>query len=101
MNSRIEVGLLSFEDWSEKGVGFIYEIFVPKQFRRQGVGTFLLFHAEKCAVQLNCTTLRLKPHALDVEPGLENIRLWYFKNGYYQSSSDIDHLEKALKKSFC
>lgn len=98
VDKGVEVGLLSFEDRSEDGLGFVYEIFVPREFRCRGVGSFLLLHAEEFALQLSCTILRLKPYALDVDPGLSVIKAWYSRCGYRQSIGDIEHMEKSLNK---
>ncbi len=63
-----EAGLLSYEDWRERKLGFIYEVYVLPSFRRRGVGEALLEHGEKYALQLGCNLVQIKPYALDQVP---------------------------------
>ena len=63
----VESGLLSYEDWSDQKIGFIYEIFVLPDFRKRGIGTALLSYAEGLAAQLSCTKTRLNARAFDGE----------------------------------
>ncbi len=91
-----DAGLLSYEDWSDQAVGFIYEIFVLPSFRQQGVGAFLMSHAEHHAVQLKCRCLRLRPYALDQEPERDQLIGWYSRMGYVLAPNDPDHMEKHL-----
>lgn len=93
-----EAGLLSYEDWSDKESAFIYEIFVLPPYRRQGLGTALLLHAEQQAAQLNCKSVRLKPHALDIEPNGAHLKSWYVRQGYQEVADDPEHMEKFLRK---
>lgn len=91
-----EVGLLSYEDWSENQLGFIYEIFVLPPFRRQGIGEALLSHAESYAQQLGCKSVELKPHPLDQKPDKKQLISWYMKASYRASVEIAEHLEKFL-----
>ena len=92
-----EVGLLLYEDWSDKKSGFIYEIFILPLFRKKGMGTLLLMYAEQHAIQLNCEIIRLKPYALAQEPGNILLKNWYGKNGYQQCMDDHEFMKKNLK----
>ncbi|MFL9610451.1 GNAT family N-acetyltransferase [Methylobacillus sp. Pita2] len=91
-----EAGLLSYEDWSDSGSGFIYEIFVIPSSRKMGVGACLLAYAEQYARGLGCCVLRLKPHALESEPDSTQLVDWYMKVGYVQVADDPSHYEKSL-----
>lgn len=91
-----EAGLLSYEDWSNRKPGFIYEIFVLPSFRRRGVGNSLLAHAEIYARQIGCKSVRLKPYSLDQEPDQSQLIAWYAKAGYRQVPDDPEHMEKHL-----
>lgn len=91
-----EAGLLSYEDWSDRGSAFVYEIFVLPNYRRQGLGAAMLLHAERYAVQLNCENIRLKPHALDREPTDAQLRAWYKNLGYSEMADDPELMEKRL-----
>lgn len=91
-----EAGLLSYEDWSDQSVGFIYEIFILPEFRQQGIGTLLLLYAENQARRLCCTYIRLKPCPLDQKTDRARLVAWYAKNGYFQQSDEPEILEKNL-----
>lgn len=96
MEHGTEIGLLSYEDWSDQALGFVYEIFVLSQFRRHGVGTLLLSHAEMYAMQQHCNILRLKPHALDEEPNQSRLEAWYTKMGYLRDPQQAELMQKEL-----
>jgi GNAT superfamily N-acetyltransferase len=91
-----EAGFLSYEDWSDQASAFVYEIFVLPPFRRRSIGSVLLSHAERHAIDLNCNRIRLKPHALDQEPSLSRLREWYASLGYKAITDDQEHMEKVL-----
>lgn len=92
----VECGLLSYEDWSDQKVGFIYEIFILPDFRRLGIGTTLLSYAEDLAVQLGCTKTRLKACAFDGETKQEVLVSWYTSKGYVQEAVGTEQMEKSL-----
>ncbi|MFW2161514.1 GNAT family N-acetyltransferase [Acinetobacter beijerinckii] len=48
-----EAAFLSYEDWSEKYIGFIYEIYVLPEYRYQGIEELLLFMLKVKLVSLN------------------------------------------------
>ena len=92
-----EAGFLSYEDWSDRASAFVYEIFVLHPYRRQHIGSALLLHAESYSLQLNCERIRLKPHALDLEPELSRLKAWYASLGYRDAQDDPEHMEKILR----
>lgn len=92
-----EAGLLSYEDWSEKELGFIYEIFVLPSFRRQGIGEFLLTQAESYAHKIGCKSVRLKPYPLEQEPDRNRLIAWYAKTGYRRMTDAPELMEKHLR----
>jgi GNAT superfamily N-acetyltransferase len=92
----IECGLLSYEDWSSRAEGIIYEIFVLVPFRGDGVGAILLSHAESLARQLGCRCISLKPYALDAHTNQDQLTSWYLGKGYTKVSSDQEFIEKRL-----
>lgn len=96
IGSGTEIALLSYEDWSEQSVGFIYEIFVLPPYRQKGLGSFLLLYAEDLAVKLGHTTIRLKPHALDEDIDQERLVTWYAKKGYLRDAVETEIMEKSL-----
>lgn len=91
-----EVALLSYEDWSEQSVGFVYEIFVLPPFRKNGLGSFLLLYAENLALKLGCTRIFLKPHALDEHTDQQRLVMWYANNGYRRDAAKTEMMEKIL-----
>jgi GNAT superfamily N-acetyltransferase len=91
-----EAGLLSYQDWSNQSVGFIYEIFILPEFRQQGIGALLLSHAENQALQLRHVYIRLKPYALDHETDRERLVAWYTKNGFFPKLDEPEIMEKDL-----
>ena len=93
-----ESAFFSFEDWSDRSLGFIYEIFVLPDFREQGIGTELLSYAESLAMNLGCSVIQLKPYALDRSVSLEWLVSWYSKKGYNIKASDTEKMEKTLSK---
>lgn len=92
----VECGLISYEDWSDQGAGFIYEIYVLPDFRKQGIGTALLLHAEGLAVRLGCTKISLDARALDEETNQEILLSWYRDQGYAQGFDGAERMEKYL-----
>ena len=92
-----EVGILSYEDWSDQSFGFIYLIFVLPSFRQQGVGASLLAKAEHYALQLNCNSVRLKPYALDDVTDQHLLQAWYTSMDYSQTTDNPEHVEKRLR----
>ena len=95
--NREEAGLLSYENRSDEESGFIYEIFVLPSFRRRGIGESLLLYGESYALQLGCTSVRLKPYALEQQPDQTQLIAWYTKTGYRQATDDPEQMEKSLR----
>jgi GNAT superfamily N-acetyltransferase len=93
----IESAFVSFEDWSDRSLGFIYEIFVLPNFRGQGLGSKLLSHAEQLARKLNCTRLQLEANAFDRTTSQEHLTSWYTRKGYLPKVDDFRRLEKSLE----
>ncbi|ELC7281780.1 GNAT family N-acetyltransferase [Aeromonas veronii] len=91
-----EAGLLSYEDWSDQSLGFIYEIFVLPEYRGQGLGRGLLSYAEELAKGLHCTSIRLEPYAFDHTLDSEWLVSWYARHGYMQKTDDLAKMEKSL-----
>ncbi|KAA0015898.1 GNAT family N-acetyltransferase [Salinicola corii] len=91
-----EAGLLSYEDWKEKNLGFIYEVYVLPQFRRQGIGKSLIEYGEKHALQLGCRLVQIKPYALNQEPDTDQLVDWYLSIGYLRAKESSEMLEKHI-----
>jgi GNAT superfamily N-acetyltransferase len=91
-----EAGFLSYEDWSDQSLGFIYEIFVLPEFRGQGIGRDLLSYSEELAKSLRCTSIWLEPYAFDHEVDPECLISWYSRKGYVPKTGDPKKMEKSL-----
>lgn len=96
--NKCEVGFLCYDDWSEQSLGFIYEIFILPKYRAQGIGDRLMIFAEELAKNLNCTSIRLEPHAFDHSIDPRWLNLWYLKKGYFYMPGDPKIMEKQLIK---
>ena len=96
LRDGVEAGLLIYEDWG-RPEGFIYEIFVLSDFRKSGIGTWLLSYAEQIASRLGRTCIRLTARSLDQdELSDENLTSWYERKGYVESAIERNILEKRL-----
>ncbi|MFS1444472.1 MULTISPECIES: GNAT family N-acetyltransferase [Vibrio] len=93
-----EAAFLSFEDWSDKSFGFVYEIYVLPEFRQISLGSALLERAEEVAVKLGCTRLQLDVHAFDRMVDKQSLYSWYANKGYIKVSSESERMEKLLDK---
>lgn len=96
MSSDAEAGLLIYEDWGTPE-GFIYEIFVVSDFRKRGIGNWILSQAEIIAAELGKTKIRLDARTLDPDHMSNNdLATWYQSKGYVWINSKVGMLEKAL-----
>ncbi|HHN8580381.1 MULTISPECIES: GNAT family N-acetyltransferase [Providencia] len=93
---KVEVALLSYEDWSDRSEGFIYEIFVLAGHRNNGIGSLLLKFAEKKALELNCNKIILEPQPFDHTVNFSFLVGWYSKNGYQQCSLNSNRMFKLI-----
>ncbi len=71
-----EAGYLSFEYRSQIAIAVVYDILVLPGFRRRGVGSALLMHAEHLATNLACNCIRLTPKAFDRTVDQEWLKNW-------------------------
>ncbi|MBH0000838.1 GNAT family N-acetyltransferase [Pseudoalteromonas sp. NSLLW24] len=92
----LESAFLSFEDWSDKSLGFIYEIYVLPEFRNQSLGGSLLHKAEEVAIKLGCTKLQLDVHAFDRTLDKGALYSWYSEKGYVRVGSNSERMEKLI-----
>lgn len=96
MSGESEAAFLSFEDWSDKSLGFIYEIYVLPEFRNVNLGSVLLAHAEEVAINLGCSRLQLDVHAFDRTVEKASLFAWYSANGYVRLSNRSERMEKLI-----
>lgn len=95
-NDECEVGFLCYDDWSDQSNGFIYEVIVLPEHRRQGIGSSLLSFSETLARSLRCTSIRLEPNTFDRTVDLSWLVSWYMKQGYAPMLNDPKKLEKIF-----
>ncbi|MFD1091805.1 GNAT family N-acetyltransferase [Providencia rettgeri] len=94
--NNIEVGLLSYENWSEKSEGFIYEIFILPEYRNNGVGNHFLEFSECKARDLKCKKIILDPNPFDHTVTLEFLISWYEKHGYKKDTTGANKMYKEI-----
>ncbi|HYO71872.1 MAG TPA: GNAT family N-acetyltransferase [Archangium sp.] len=87
MQGTQEVGFLSL-DLHPKDF-FVYEIFVPKKYRRRQVGSYLLEQAERIASASDYSVVLLKPYPLDSDLRLSDLVSWYERRGYVTVNSEL------------
>jgi GNAT superfamily N-acetyltransferase len=98
MSGESEAAFLSFEDWSDKSLGFIYEIFVLPEFRNEHLGSALLARAEEVAINLGCSRLELDVHAFDRTIDKASLYSWYSDKGYVRISNKSERMAKSIGK---
>ncbi|WP_369922124.1 GNAT family N-acetyltransferase [Marinomonas polaris] len=91
-----ESAFISFEDWSDRSLGFIYEMYVLPIFRGQGLGSAMLLHCEKLALKLGCTHVQLEANAFDRTISKEQLFGWYSRKGYHSKPDEPNKLEKNI-----
>jgi ribosomal protein S18 acetylase RimI-like enzyme len=75
----------------------IYEIFVLREFRGRGIGSFLLKEAENIARRLDYSIIQLQARSLDPEANSIDLIDWYKEHGYIMSSEIDEILTKRIK----
>lgn len=96
LSDDAEAGLLIYEDWGTPE-GFIFEIFVVSDFRKRGIGNWILSQAEVIAAELGNTKIRLDARTLDPDHMSHNdLAAWYQSKGYVSINSEIGTMEKVL-----
>ncbi len=96
MSDGSEAGLVLYEDWSERRLAYVYEIFVLPQFRRCRIGHLLLSYCEARALALDCRTIRLKARPLSSFPDTDRLMAWYTSCGYRPMPNSTNELEKRI-----
>ena len=93
VNKGVEVALLVYEDWSEKSLGFIYEVYVLPAYRNNGFGVGLLSFAHTKAVELGCKTIELNARPFDQSIEQKWLYTWYEKNGYVKVNQTSERMK--------
>lgn len=88
-----DVAFVSLDRWPSSGHVVLYEIFVPTELRRHGIGGAALAAVERIAVSEGLMVIRLTPRSLDKDVSQEHLIAWYTRSGY-----SWDHITGEMKK---
>lgn len=91
-----EVAFVSLDRWPELGHIVLYEIFVPKELRRQGIGGAVLAEVESTAVKEGILLMRLRPKPLDKGISQQDLADWYAHRGYEWDTIISGDMQKEL-----
>jgi GNAT superfamily N-acetyltransferase len=91
-----EVAFLALDLIPETDYLVLYEIFVPSEFRRQGVGSLLLGKVEYLARSLGYERITLFPSPLDSGYPKCKLIVWYRSHGYAPRPDFLAELEKRV-----
>lgn len=91
-----EVGIITLDCYSPPNPLFVYFIFVENSYRKRGIGTMLLDHAERIAIERGNPSIVLEPREVEQNISLQKLTYWYNRKGYSQRVGDPLRLEKLL-----
>ena len=74
----------------------LYELFVPTELRGNGIGSQALALVDALARTLSLSRIVLNAKPFEGHFSEEQLRNWYKKNGYKESSVNTGALEKNL-----
>jgi GNAT superfamily N-acetyltransferase len=87
-------------DCHPPGELWLYDLLVPKDMRRNHVGTRVLQAVERLAKQFGYTAVYLHPKSLDEDFPDEELVKWYAKSGYVKVGERHDlSLSKSLSET--
>ena len=90
-----EVAFVAIDPWPEFDHMVLYELFIPKSLRRQGIGTAVLAQVEIFAADKGFSAIRVNPSPLDTSIDMSALENWYRKCGY-QRVKDMNDMEKDI-----
>lgn len=94
-----EVAFVALDRWPEIDRIVLYELFVPKQLRRQGFGTMVLSEVEREALREGFSGVRLCPEPLDPNFSKRSLIEWYGQHGYQVVPLVPGEMEKRVRSS--
>ena len=96
--NNVEVAFVSLDRWPEPKVNqmVVYEIFIPKNLRRKGIGSAVLDEIEKIAIQEGFQKVHLRPSSLDCGTMQSKLNDWYLNKGYKWDPLITSDMEKNL-----
>lgn len=77
-------------------VFFLYELYVFREHRRSGIGTWVLTEVEKLAAREGRSKLFVRPSPLDSDIDEARLTDWYRKRGFTKSDECLDAFEKVV-----
>lgn len=91
-------GILIYDEYKDSWptLGFVMEINVLQDARRQGIARELLIFSEKLSIASNFSFIALDAYPLDQGVDKEWLVSWYEKNGFVQESAEGDRMRKNL-----
>jgi GNAT superfamily N-acetyltransferase len=82
-------------------VFFVYELYVFREHRRSGIGTWVLTEVEKLAATEGRSKLFVRPRPLDSDIDEAQLTDWYRKRGFNESDEISDAFEKVVASIPC
>lgn len=92
----VEVAYLSFDLLPNADFLVLYELFVAKPFRRQGLGTEILRQAEAIAREHGRSRILIRPKPLALDISREQLQLFYQERGYQPVTEDRGLYQKLV-----
>ena len=93
---EIEVGFLSLDSRRDLNCLVLYEIFVPRELRHQGIGTQTILQVSRMAKQQEFSAIRVLPLAFENDWPQEELVSWYLSQGFTPIVEDSRELEMRL-----
>jgi hypothetical protein len=91
-----EVAFVSLDRWPELSQMVIYEIFVPRSTRRQGIASAVLNEVERISACEGLSIVRLAPAPLDAGITKDALYDWYGRRGYVSDPDISGELFKVI-----
>ncbi len=97
----VEAAFVSLDRWPEPEVSqmVVYEIFVPRDMRRKGIGSVVLAEVENVAILEGFHKMHLRPYSLDRETEQTKLNNWYLQKGYNWDPNVPCEMEKYIAKT--
>jgi len=96
IENGLEVGFLSLDIRPNADYLVLYELFVPKEYRCQGIASRTLNEVEKVAKSLKYKKITLTPSPLGNVYSRSELISWYKKRGYIERQECPSELEKYI-----
>ena len=77
-------------------VFFLYELYVFREHRRSGIGTWVLTEIEKLAAREGWSKLFVRPSPLDSDIDEDHLTDWYRSRGFSESDEISNAFEKVV-----